>query len=83
MTSNFRVGKGALVQNPLTLGNKVNNGGLPKAEVFGRSQSFSLFGIRLRLPKFRSKYLAFGFILNLYCFKLKVGTSKKFNPPSN
>ena len=36
--------------------------GLPKAEVFGRSQRFSLFGLRLRPPKFLAKYSACIFV---------------------
>ena len=39
--------------------------GLPKAEIFGRSRSFLLFGLRLSLPKFYSKYSAFGFVLKM------------------
>ena len=39
--------------------------GLPKAKIFGQSQSFLLFGLRLWLPKFYSKYSAFGFVLKM------------------
>jgi hypothetical protein len=39
--------------------------GLPKAEIFGRSRSFLLFGLRLWLPKFYSKYSAFCFVLKM------------------
>ena len=60
-----------------------NGSGLPKAEVFSRSWSFSLFGLWLWPPKFKSKYSAFGFAFNMSIFLLKIGTSKKFNPPSN
>ena len=42
-----------------------NDSGLPKAELFGRSRSFLLFGLRLRLPKFYSKYSAFDFVLRM------------------
>ena len=48
-----------------------NSSGLPKAKVFGQSQSFSLFGLRLWPPKFKSKYSAFGIVLNMSFFKLK------------
>ena len=41
--------------------------GLPKAEVFGRSPSASLFGLQFWPPKFYSKYLAFGFVLKKSC----------------
>jgi hypothetical protein len=41
--------------------------GLPKAEIFGRSRRFSLFGFRLRPPKFYSKCSAFGFVLKMSC----------------
>ena len=39
--------------------------GLPKAEVFGRSRSFSKFG--LQLPKFYSKHWAFCFDIKMSC----------------
>ena len=42
--------------------------GLPKAKVFGQSRSFSLFGLRLRPPKFYSKYSAFNFVLKISLF---------------
>ena len=41
--------------------------GLPKAEIFGRSRRFSLFGFRLQPPKFYSKCSAFGFVLKMTC----------------
>jgi hypothetical protein len=41
--------------------------GLPKAEIFGRSRRFSLFGFWLRPPKFYSKCSAFGFVLKMSC----------------
>jgi hypothetical protein len=45
--------------------NNLVNSGLPKAEIFGRSRSFLLFGLRLWLPKFYFKYSAFGFVLKM------------------
>ena len=44
---------------------------LLKAKVFGRSRSFSLFGLWLRPSKFNSKYLAFSFVLKCLVLSLK------------
>ena len=43
--------------------------GLTKVEVFSRSRSFSLIGLRLRPTKFYSKYSAFSFVLKVLFFK--------------
>ena len=52
----------------------LNGSGLPKTKVFSWSQSFSLFGLQLWPPEFKSKYSAFGFVFNtsIFCLKLKL-----------
>ena len=54
---------------------------LPKAKIFVRSQRFSLFVLRLWLPKFQAKYSAFCFVLkvslNLGHYPLLLGLKEK------
>jgi hypothetical protein len=55
--------------------------GLPKAKVFCRSRNFSIFGPLLWLPKFYSKYSAFGFVIKMghYSLFLSLKAIKIFN----